>query len=85
MENIYNRIVRILSRIIGEEISQSVVTEDTPVMGNFENFDSLSIVGILTAIEKEFDFEVYDDEIDAEIFRSIGSLCAYVNSRIEVK
>ena len=54
---------------------------DTPIMGAMPQFNSLSIVNLITAIEEETGCAVDDDEITAELFESVGSLAAFIESK----
>lgn len=58
------------------------LTADTPLMGNFPEFNSLTVVTILTSIEEELGCEIADDEISGEIFETVGSLAAFVESKL---
>ena len=44
--------------------------------------DSTGIIGLVTFIEKTFNFKVYDHEIIPENFDSINKILAYINTRI---
>ena len=57
--------------------------EETPIAGEFPQFNSLSIAGIITAIESELDCEVEDEEISAEIFETVATLARFIESKLE--
>lgn len=42
----------------------------------------MAVVSVLTAIEEEFGISVDDDEISASIFETVGSLVAFVESKL---
>lgn len=44
--------------------------------------DSTGIIGLVTFIEKTFDFKIYDNEIIPENFDSINSIYMYINRKI---
>ncbi|MGH7926331.1 MAG: phosphopantetheine-binding protein, partial [Candidatus Binatia bacterium] len=54
----------------------------TPLLGNFPEFDSMAVVTLITALEERYGFFVDDDEITAEIFATVGSLTAFVESKL---
>jgi len=56
---------------------------DTPLLGSLPEFDSMAVVGVLTAIEEEFGVVVEDDEISAEVFESVGSLAHFIEGLVE--
>jgi acyl carrier protein len=59
------------------------LTPETEVMGNFPQFNSLSIAGIVAAIEDELGCEIEDEEITAEIFATVGTLAEFIANKYE--
>ena len=57
--------------------------EDTVLLGNVPELDSMSIVGIISALEDEFDFTIEDDEIDGDLFATLGSLTRFVEQKLD--
>ncbi len=57
-------------------------SESTLLLGNIPEFDSMAVVSIITSIEDSYGVVVDDDEIDAEVFETLGSLAAFVESKI---
>lgn len=56
---------------------------ETPLFGAVAEFDSMAVVAVLTALEERFDIFVEDDEIEADVFATVGSLAAFVSEKIE--
>ncbi|SER12337.1 Phosphopantetheine attachment site [Nitrosomonas sp. Nm51] len=54
----------------------------TALMGDIPEFDSMSVVAIITALEDEYDCVFEDDEITADVFKTIGSLTQLVESKL---
>lgn len=54
----------------------------SPLAGAFVELDSMALVALLTNIEEHFGFEIEDDEIHGEIFESVASLVAFVDSKL---
>lgn len=54
----------------------------THLMGNFPELNSLTVVALIAAIEEQLGCEIYDDEISGEIFETVGSLAAFVDSKL---
>jgi len=54
----------------------------TALLGNLPEFDSLAVVSVITTIEENFGFYVEDDEISAETFETVGSLCDFVDQKL---
>jgi acyl carrier protein len=58
-----------------------VFESDTPLLGAIPEFDSMAVVSVLSMIEEEFDLTIPDDEVSAEVFRTVGSLAAFVGDK----
>ena len=54
----------------------------TTLIGDIPEFDSMSVVAIITALEEEYDCCFDDDEINADVFQTIGSLTQLVESKL---
>jgi len=52
--------------------------EDTELFGALPEFDSMSIVTLISEIEGNFDVLIEDDDIDAENFSTVGALSALI-------
>lgn len=78
-----NQIVEILSQVL--QLNSDVAAKmqsDTPLLGSIPEFDSMAVVSIITALEERFGFTVDDDEIDAEVFETVGSLSQFVAQKL---
>jgi len=53
------------------------------LMGERPEFDSMAVVQLLVALEEFYGFEVEDDEIEAEIFTTFGSLNDFVMAKLQ--
>ncbi len=54
---------------------------DTALLGNIPEFDSMAVVHLITAMEEYFGFVVDDDEINADVFATLGSLTQFVDQK----
>ncbi len=57
------------------------LTEDTELLGNIPEIDSMAVVTILTALEEQYDFFIDDTEISAETFETLGTLVEFVDRK----
>lgn len=55
---------------------------ETRLLGSLPELDSMAVVSVITAIEERFGIVVDDDDISAETFETVGSLCRYVEERM---
>ncbi len=56
--------------------------ESTALFGSIPEFDSMAVVTVVTGLEEEFDIEIDDDDITAEIFETVGSLSRFVSTKL---
>lgn len=55
---------------------------DTELLGGLPEFDSMAVVVILEDIEQVFGVRIPDDEIEAEMFLTVGSLHQSILARL---
>lgn len=58
------------------------LTVDSAIVGAIPEFDSVAVVGFITAIEEQLGVEIDDDEITGELFETVGSLAEFIESKI---
>ncbi len=76
------QIANILTEVLQPGNSESLSDLATPLLGAIPEFDSMAVVTILTSLEDKFGFFVDDDEIDADIFETVGTLVAFVEQKL---
>ena len=59
------------------------LTADSGLMGEIPEFDSMAVVTVLTMVEEEYDIEIEDDEVSAEIFETVGSLVRFIEQKVD--
>lgn len=55
---------------------------DSALLGAVPELDSMAVVNVIAALEDRFGFSVDDDEISGATFETLGSLVAFVASKI---
>lgn len=56
--------------------------EETALLGNIPELDSMAVISLITAIEQHFGINVDDDEISARHFATLGSLASFVELKL---
>ncbi|MES2353852.1 MAG: phosphopantetheine-binding protein [Pseudomonadota bacterium] len=56
--------------------------EQTPLLGSVAELDSMAVVSIITALEENFGFAIADDEINADVFATLGTLISFVEQKL---
>ncbi len=54
---------------------------ETALLGAIPEMDSMGVVNIITAIEEQIGCVIDDDEINAEVFATLGSLVQFVEQK----
>ncbi|MBN8279285.1 MAG: acyl carrier protein, partial [Gammaproteobacteria bacterium] len=55
---------------------------DTPLLGHVAELDSMAVVAVLTAIEEHYGIAVDDGDLSADVFATVGTLAAFVESKL---
>ena len=75
--------------VLAESLDSSVpvreMNEDARLLGAVPELDSMAIVSVITSIEQKFGISFNDDELDAEIFETVGSLIKQIAKKLENK
>lgn len=64
---------------LGERIS--ALEEDSALLGALPEFDSLAVIALITAIQERFGIAIQDEDIEPEIFDTVGSLLRFIQTR----
>ena len=64
------------------QLDTSGFDESTALLGAIPELDSMGVVTLLTELEDKYQIVLADDEIDASIFETLGTLNNYVNSKL---
>lgn len=72
----------IVTDILGLGERGAALQPDSPLLGAIPELDSMAVIGLITALEEQFGITVNDDEISAEVFETLGSLAAFVDSKL---
>lgn len=75
-----NDIKQLLSSVL--QIDASDFAPETTLLGAIPELDSMGVVALLTAMEESYGIVFADDEIDASVFETLGTLNDYVSSKL---
>ncbi len=79
------KIKKILADVLGLNERISTITTDTLLLGNIPELDSVAVVSVILALEKNFSISINDDEISAQTFQTLGTLINFVENKIANK
>jgi len=79
---INNDVLRILDEVLSLNGRALAFTRETHLLGAIPELDSMAVVSLITSLEEQLGISVNDDEIDGEVFATVGSLSDFVNARL---
>lgn len=56
---------------------------DTPLFGALPELDSMAVATVLTEMEDKLGILIDDDDIDAEVFETLGNLVAFAQGKLD--
>jgi len=65
---------------LGDEVQH--FNAQTPLLGSLPQLDSMGVLAVLTALDQQLGLQIHDDEIDASLFETFGTLTAFVRARL---
>jgi len=75
-------IVELIREVLQLDTSAQELKEDSLLMGAIPEFDSMAVVTVLTILEDQYGIMIEDDEVDANIFETVGSLIQFVDQKV---
>src|SRR5207249_6923615 len=79
---IQNKVKILLDNVLQLNGRSDSWNDNTSLLGSVPELDSMAVVGIITALEEDFGFSIDDDEIDADVFATLGSLTKFVECKL---
>ena len=75
-ERIKNRIIHTL----GLDITAAEIGSDELLFGGDLSLDSMASMEIIIGLEKEFEIEIGDENLQVEIFASVSNIAEYIRA-----
>lgn len=76
-------VLEVLGTVLGIEDRVGTFDESTALFGALPELDSFGILELVAALEERFDFELDDEEFSGDLFETVGSLTAFVRSKVD--
>ena len=70
----------VLVTTLGIQDRADMINPSTELFGSLPELDSLAVVEFVAALEDRFGLEIDDTEITGDVFETVGSLAAFVES-----
>jgi acyl carrier protein len=76
----------ILADLLGLPADQvAAMTPQTELFGALPELDSMAVAGLLTELEDRLDIIIDDEDVDAELFETFGSMVAFARRKLAAK
>ncbi len=75
-------VLRILDEVLSLGGRAQKFDSATPLLGALPELDSMAVVSLITRLEDSFDIVIDDDDIDGETFGTVGSLIAFLDTKV---
>jgi acyl carrier protein len=77
-EDTLNRVTTVIVKTLKIEDRVDRLGASTELFGSMPELDSMAVVALAVALEREFDFEIDDEDFSGEVFETVGTLAAFV-------
>ena len=68
----------LLTEVLALPDSGATLEPSTRLFGSLPEFDSMSVILLVTGIERRFGITVEDAEVSAELFENVGSMMTFI-------
>lgn len=80
-ETVEQRLRSVLVRVLDGAVDAESITDDVALTRGGLGLDSIVLLRLLNEIEEEFDLDIDDSDMGAELFQNISSLANYIRSQ----
>ena len=77
-EDTLDRVKIVIVKTLKIEDRADRIDASTELFGSMPELDSMAVVALAVALEREFDFEIDDEDFTGEVFETIGTLAEFV-------
>ena len=82
VEIVEHTVRAVLHDVLGiSEDRLALFDETTPLFGALPELDSMAVAGLLTELEDRLGIIIEDDDVDGEIFDTLGSLVRFATDK----
>lgn len=71
----------VLIETLGVEDRAGTLNASTQLLGSLPELDSMAVVELIVALEGRFGISVDETDVTADVFETLGSLAAFVDSQ----
>lgn len=80
--NVHDEVLRVLDDVLSLNGRSATFSRTTPLLGAIPELDSMAVVTLITSLEEQLGITVNDDEIDGDVFATVGSLVDFASAKL---
>jgi acyl carrier protein len=80
--DVQREVLGVLDEVLSLNGRASKFNRDTQLLGAIPELDSMAVVSLIAGLEERFAMAVDDDDIDGDIFMTVGTLVDFVGGKI---
>lgn len=77
-----DEVISILGEILQLGDRTAMLKDQTPLLGNLPELDSMAVATVIAGVEDRFGIYIEDDELSANVFQSVGTLAEFVDRKL---
>jgi acyl carrier protein len=78
---VQGKVIELASLSLGRDLAASAM--DELLYGTETGFDSIALMEFILRLEEEFNISIPDEDLDPDVFASIGTIVTYVLRRLD--
>lgn len=80
--DVMKEVIQVIDEVLSLGGRGAVFQRDTALLGSLPELDSMAVVSLITTLEECFGISIDDDEIDGDVFATVGSLVDFVHQKV---
>ena len=80
--DVQREVLVVLDEVLSLNGRASKFNRETHLLGAIPELDSMAVVSLIAGLEERFAMAVDDEDIDGDIFATVGSLADFVGGKI---
>jgi acyl carrier protein len=77
-QDTFDRVRVVLVKSLGIQDRADAIDASTELFGSMPELDSMAVVTLAVNLEREFDFEIDDEDFTGDVFETVGTLAEFV-------
>jgi acyl carrier protein len=77
-----SEVIGVVGRVLDLGGRSVAWSPETRLLGSIPELDSMAVATLITSLEEHFAIVIEDDEIDGSVFETVGTLVAFVKSKL---